>query len=95
VASLHEFLKVCPSDKDGWAELANLYLALNEYRGAKAALEELIILEPENHNVFIRYADILCLFDINKYAQTAREYYCLALETDEQNLRALKGLYQV
>jgi cytochrome c-type biogenesis protein CcmH/NrfG len=92
---LHEFLKICPLDKEGWAELANLYLGLNEFRGAKAAMEELVLIEPQNHNVLIRYAEILRMLDMNKYAQTAREYYCLALESDENNLRALEGLYNV
>ncbi len=82
-------------DKEGWAELANLYLGLNEFRGAKAAMEELVLIEPQNHNVLIRYAEILRMLDMNKYAQTAREYYCLALESDENNLRALEGLYNV
>lgn len=42
--------------------------------------------------MMIRYAEVLCTLDMDKYAITAREYYCMALESNQLELRALYGL---
>jgi tetratricopeptide (TPR) repeat protein len=95
IATLQAYLQVFGSDKDAWNELSQLYISLNEYSGAKYALEELILLDPRDHYVLMRYAEVLCTFDLDKYAVTAREYYCLALETNPLDLRGLYGLIYV
>eukprot|EP00041_Stephanoeca_diplocostata_P007940 m.113883 g.113883 ORF g.113883 m.113883 type:complete len:55 (+) comp17106_c0_seq4:752-916(+) len=45
-------------DAEAWTELASLYLKENRFDKAQFCYEELIILNPYNHNVHERYAEV-------------------------------------
>ena len=90
IALLNRFLKLHPSDENGWWELTELYAASTQYELASFAAEELLLLTPENYLVHLRYAEIL--YTLGQF-DTARSYYSQSLELKPHgNLRALYGM---
>jgi tetratricopeptide (TPR) repeat protein len=51
VSSLVQFLSFSPTDGEGWAELADLYLTQGLYQQAIYALEEVLVMAPNAWNV--------------------------------------------
>lgn len=51
VSSLVQFLSFSPTDGEGWAELADLYLTQGMYQQAIYALEEVLVMAPNAWNV--------------------------------------------
>lgn len=52
-SSLVQFLSFSPTDGEGWAELADLYLTQGMYQQAIYALEEVLVMAPNAWNVGI------------------------------------------
>lgn len=46
------------SDHEAWMELADLYLAEQDYYKAAFCVEELILFNPHNHLYHQRYAEV-------------------------------------
>lgn len=46
------------SDHEAWMELADLYLAEQDYNKAAFCVEELILFNPHNHLYHQRYAEV-------------------------------------
>lgn len=86
---IHSFM----TDVEAWQELTDLYINENDFNKAAFCMEEQILINPHNHLLHQRYADI-------KYSQggadnidLARSYYCQAIHLCPSNLRAVYGLY--
>ena len=90
ITLLNKYVKIYSSDENAWLELSELYVQSSQIDLASFALEELIMLAPENYVYHLKYADLqytLGAYDI------ARQYYAQSLELKpKNNLRALYGL---
>ncbi|XP_077990305.1 ER membrane protein complex subunit 2-like [Glandiceps talaboti] len=90
IKELNEHVKWFMTDHEAWMELADLYIYEQEYNRAGYCLEELILSNPHNHLYHQRYAEI-------KYTQgdmhTACKYFSQAAKCNENNMRALYGLF--
>lgn len=78
-----EFVDIFPSDQESWLELASLYLQQNMYAQAAFALEELILLAPQNSFYLLKYAETL--YTAGDIAH-AYKIYLRILELGEGNL---------
>ncbi|KAK0752255.1 hypothetical protein B0T18DRAFT_320019 [Schizothecium vesticola] len=58
VSSLVQFLSFSPTDGEGWAELADLYLTQGLYQQAIYALEEVLVMAPNAWNVHARLGEM-------------------------------------
>ena len=56
---LARFVDVFPMDAEAWQELATLYTEQHKYAQAAYALEELVLLAPQNSYVLLHYAETL------------------------------------
>lgn len=90
IGLLASYVRSFAADESAWAELAELYVQAGQYDLAAFALEELILLAPENYVYYTKYAEVqytLGAMDV------ARAYFAQALELKPtNNLRALYGL---
>jgi len=90
---LNKFLKLSSSDEHAWLELADLYLSLGKVELAKFAVEELLLISPDNYLYHLKYAEISYTVGGKANVAIARQYYAQSLELKPQdNLRAQFGL---
>ncbi|KAG2452363.1 hypothetical protein HYH02_003385 [Chlamydomonas schloesseri] len=93
IEALRKYVDTFGNDKDGWEELAELYLEVLNYRQAAFCYEELIMMAPGNSSFYTRYADVLYTIGGPTNYKTARSYYAKAIElTAGGSLRALFGV---
>lgn len=93
IEALRKYLDVMANDKEGWEELAELYLEALNYRQAAFCYEELLLHTPNNSSYHVRYADVLYTIGGSTNYKTARAYYAKAVElTAGGSLRALWGI---
>ncbi|KAF5286845.1 hypothetical protein FQA39_LY00378 [Lamprigera yunnana] len=93
IKELVDYLKIFMADTEGWQELSDLYLNEQDYNKAAFCVEELILHNPHNHLLHQRYADIRYTQGGYDNLELARTYYCQALNLNQNNLRALYGIY--
>ena len=93
IKELNEYLKKFMSDQEAWMELAELYISQQDYKKAKFCMEELILVNPQNHLYHQRYAEILYTLGGNENMEKARKYFAQALKLDNNNMRALFGFF--
>merc|ERR1711988_1589300 len=75
-------------DQDVWHELAEFYIAECNLGKASFCFEELVLNNPRSIYNVVTYAELL--YSQGDY-DLSRKYYCLALELDSTNIRALWG----
>lgn len=83
------------ADFEAWQELANLYIAEQDFSKAAFCVEELILHNPHNHLLHQRYADVRYSQGGPENLELAKAYYCQAIKLNPNNLRALYGIYLV
>ena len=66
-----------------------IYILLLRYQQAGFCLEELILLQPQNHFYHLKYAEILYTSD--NFTVALKEF-CRVVELCEDNVRALCGI---
>jgi len=87
------YLKVFSSDEAAWLELADVYTQHAQFELAAFAVEELILIAPENYLYHLQYAELQYTIGGRTEVDTARQYYAQSLELKPTgNLRALLGL---
>ncbi len=64
-------------------------MLIHRYQQAGFCLEELILLQPQNHFYHLKYAEILYT---NDNIPVALKQFCRVLELCEDNIRALCGI---
>ncbi|KAG0369138.1 TPR-like protein [Gamsiella multidivaricata] len=89
IAALVKYLDVNYTDFEGWLQLADLYLEELMYSQAAFCMEEVIMLQPQNHIFHLKYAEIL-------YAQEnvplALKQFCRVVELCKDHVRGLYGI---
>ena len=92
IIGLNRYLGFYPLDLEAWVMLSELFVASNDLHSAKFAMEEVIMLQPQNYAVYLRYAEILFALDSKKLALLARQCFAQAVELHPTCLRALFGI---
>ncbi|KAF9111407.1 ER membrane complex subunit 2 [Mortierella sp. AM989] len=89
IAALVKYLDINYTDFEGWLQLADLYLEELMYSQAAFCMEEVIMLQPQNHIFHLKYAEIL-------YSQEniglALKQFCRVVELCKDHLRGLYGI---
>uniref|UniRef100_A0A023EP50 ER membrane protein complex subunit 2 n=1 Tax=Aedes albopictus TaxID=7160 RepID=A0A023EP50_AEDAL len=93
IRELCDYMKRFMSDQEGWHELCSLYLAEGEYAKAAFCMEEVLLHNPHSHLIHQRLADIRYTMGGLDNIEIAKSYYCQAVKLNNQNLRALYGLF--
>jgi cytochrome c-type biogenesis protein CcmH/NrfG len=95
---LNKYLETNQEDAEAWAELADIYLKNQCYAKAAFCYEEIVLKEPKNYLVNLRYAEILYACSSNRDRLSdlvnARKYFSHAaiLKQGEPEARAMWGL---
>ncbi|CAG8463467.1 127_t:CDS:2 [Racocetra persica] len=90
--ALTKYLDDFYNDTEGWLELSDLYLRFHSYQQAAFCLEELILLQPQNHFYHLKYAEILYTSDTSDNINLALKEFCRVVELCEDHVRALYGI---
>jgi len=89
---INRYLSVFMADETAWAELADLYLSLQQYKQAAFCYEELILCSPYTSHIHLRYAEILYSIGGTDNYRTARKYFAYSLELNPNSVRSMIGL---
>ena len=54
-----KYLEVNQEDMEAWQEAADIYMSMQNYAKASFCYEEMLMKEPKNYLVNIRYAELL------------------------------------
>ncbi|XP_071743406.1 ER membrane protein complex subunit 2 isoform X2 [Lepeophtheirus salmonis] len=92
ISELNKFLKDYMHDQESWMELCDLYIQDQDYVKAAFCCEELFLHNPHNHIFYQRFAEIKYTQGGFENLETAKYYYCHALQLNPNNTRALYGL---
>nr|ACO15248.1 Tetratricopeptide repeat protein 35 [Caligus clemensi] len=92
INELNKYLKVYMHDQESWMELCDLYIQDQDYVKAAFCCEELFLHNPHNHVFYQRFAEIKYTQGGFENLETAKYYYCHALQLNPNNIRALYGL---
>ncbi|KAF8928864.1 hypothetical protein EDD21DRAFT_19634 [Dissophora ornata] len=89
IGALVKYLDINYTDFEGWLQLADLYLEELMYSQAAFCMEEVIMLQPQNHIFHLKYAEIL-------YSQEnislALKQFCRVVELCKDHVRGLYGI---
>lgn len=91
IASLVKFLDIVYNDTEAWLELSDLYLKENLHQQAAFCMEELVLLEPNNHLYHLKLAEISQT--MGSYS-VALKTFCRVVELRADHLRGLYGIKQ-
>ncbi|KAG0279983.1 ER membrane complex subunit 2 [Linnemannia exigua] len=89
IAALVKYLDINYTDFEGWLQLADLYLEELMYSQAAFCMEEVLMLQPQNHIFHLKYAEILYTQD---NIQLALKQYCRVVELCKDHVRGLYGI---
>lgn len=89
IIELNKFLDISPLDKESWIELSNLYLNESLIEQAAHCLEELILIEPNNHIYHLKYAEII--YTIGNIELSLKEF-CRVVELCPNHIRGFYGI---
>ncbi|KAG0142429.1 hypothetical protein CROQUDRAFT_662506 [Cronartium quercuum f. sp. fusiforme G11] len=88
VSLLVDYLDTVYSDPEGWIQLAEIYCKLGSYDQALYALEDLILIQPDNTFHILRYAETA--YTAGHY-ELAYKTYLRVIELSEKISEASKG----
>ena len=97
---LNKFIEFNKEDSEAWLELADIYLSKQNFTKAIYCFEEMILNQPKNYLINLRYAETLYssarVCDNFEELQLARKYFSHAaiLKIGKPCARALLGLVQ-
>ncbi|KAG0180363.1 ER membrane complex subunit 2 [Apophysomyces sp. BC1034] len=89
IDALTKYLDTYYDDHEAWLELCDLYLTHHSYDQAAFCCEELLLLQPANHIVHLKYAELM--YTMNQLPLALKQY-CKVLELCTDHVRALYGL---
>jgi ER membrane protein complex subunit 2 len=59
ISMINKYLEINQIDEDAWMELCDIYLSRQNFQKAQYCYEELIVINPQNYQYNIKYAEIL------------------------------------
>jgi tetratricopeptide (TPR) repeat protein len=80
---LNDYLQVYMDDQDVWYELSEIYILTNNLNKAIYCLEEVLLHQPNNINIYNKLGDILCSFNNSDSAINAIKYYSQSISVKE------------
>ncbi|KAG9062008.1 ER membrane complex subunit 2 [Linnemannia hyalina] len=89
ISALVKYLDINYTDFEGWLQLADLYLDELMYAQAAFCMEEVLMLQPQNHIFHLKYAEILYTQD---NFQLALKQFCRVVELCRDHVRGLYGI---
>ncbi|KAF9574714.1 ER membrane complex subunit 2 [Mortierella alpina] len=89
IGALVKYLDINYTDFEGWLQLADLYLGELMYAQAAFCMEEVLMLQPQNHIFHLKYAEILYTQD---NVQLALKQFCRVVELCKDHVRGLYGI---
>jgi len=90
---LVEYLGIFASDFEAWLELSNLYVEQCMYQNAAFCFEEMIVLQPQNYHLYVKYGEILATLGGADNLLLARKQFSFSLElSSNNNTRAWWGI---
>ncbi|KAF9184018.1 ER membrane complex subunit 2 [Haplosporangium sp. Z 767] len=89
IGALVKYLDINYTDFEGWLQLAELYLEELMYAQAAFCMEEVLMLQPQNHIFHLKYAEILYTQD---NIQLALKQFCRVVELCRDHVRGLYGI---
>ncbi|XP_052764439.1 ER membrane protein complex subunit 2-like [Mya arenaria] len=92
IEKLNKYLETFMTDFDGWQELCDLYLQIQDYSKAAFCMEELIMSNPHNHLYHQKFAEIKYTQGGFENLEIARSYFAQACKLNPNNMRAQFGL---
>jgi tetratricopeptide (TPR) repeat protein len=91
-AALVSYLETFQADAEAWAELADVYTSLGQYRLAAFCWQELIVAAPGAAPWHAAYAAVLATIGDLEALRLAQKHYAAAVElSDGRDVRALYG----
>jgi len=94
IAELNAYLEVFQGDLEAWEELCDIYLSMQHYLQACYCYEEIVLSNPHNPQVLLKYAEMLYSTGVTEKLNLARKYFTQVLVLNPKNVRAMWGLYQ-
>jgi tetratricopeptide (TPR) repeat protein len=98
ITALTKFLDSSPTDGEGWAELADLYVTQGMYQQAIFALEEVLLITPFAWNIHARLGEVSYMSatatdsSADKNLAEALRRFCRSIELCDDYLRGYYGL---
>ncbi|KAG0257150.1 ER membrane complex subunit 2 [Mortierella polycephala] len=89
ISALVKYLDINYTDFEGWLQLADLYLEELMYAQAAFCMEEVLMLQPQNHVFHLKYGEILYTQD---NIQLALKQFCRVVELCKDHVRGLYGI---
>ncbi|KAF9290745.1 ER membrane complex subunit 2 [Mortierella alpina] len=89
IGALVKYLDINYTDFEGWLQLANLYLDELMYAQAAFCMEEVLMLQPQNHIFHLKYAEILYT---QENIPLALKQFCRVVELCKDHVRGLYGI---
>ena len=98
IALLNKFVELNQQDQESWLELADMYHSQQNYAKAIHCYEEIMIRQPKNYHVALKYGELLYSTRRDRLEDmtNARKYFMLASLTkgtdNKPPVRALFGI---
>ncbi|KAG0053366.1 ER membrane complex subunit 2 [Gryganskiella cystojenkinii] len=89
IGALVKYLDINYTDFEGWLQLADLYLEELMYGQAAFCMEEVLMLQSQNHIFHLKYAEILYTQELY---QLAFKEFCRVVELCKDHTRGLYGV---
>lgn len=90
---INKLLEINGLDPELWIILSKIYESFLNYEYAIHCMEELIIINPENLNYYVKLGELLYSTKTQENLEIAKKYFSFVI-LKESNLRALYGLKQ-
>jgi len=98
IALLNKYIEVNQEDTEAWTELADIYLCRQNYAKAIHCYEEMLLAQPRNYHVNLKYAELLYSTKRDRQEDliNARKYFMhAALLREEGALPCVRSLFGV
>ena len=98
IGVLNKYVEVNQEDTEAWTELADIYLSRQNYAKAIHCYEEMVMKEPRNYHVNLKYAEMLYSTKRDRLEDliNARKYFMhAALLREEGALPCVRALFGI
>jgi tetratricopeptide (TPR) repeat protein len=94
INEMNKYLEVFQDDLEAWEELCDIYLAMQHFVQAAFCYEEILLMNPDNFWVVLKYGEIVYSIGGPEKMVLARKYFIEALILNKKCVRAMWALWQ-